>query len=347
MQTIRTCQLMLAILTGFAPYAFAAPQKPTATPKPTSTATRTPTSVPAATPTRTPTPRPAATPTPPAGSVSITITDPTPGATIGADRFNVRGTFQGPTNTGVTVNGRIAYTGGGRYIANDVPLAVGTNTITVIATGPDGRFSTASVDVTATGGTPNASFTADVTKGMAPLTVLFTYSFNSYGIGPAGFRKLAIDFDGDGHDDYRTTTPWGSVQNAYSAPGLYLAVLTVTDTAGKLYKADIGIEVDTAGAMDGLFQSVWNPMNAALTRGDVTGALVYLNSSAQERYGRVFNDLISDMPAIVSSYSAPQRVSVQGEFLEYAINRVIDGENQIFFVYLLRDGDGVWRMDSL
>lgn len=349
--TVRTFRFALATLLLFSTSrAFAAPRKPTPTPTRAATPTPSPgstpprTSTPTRTPTRTPTPRPVATPTPPpVGSVSITITEPGPGATIAADRFTVRGTFQGPVNTGVTVNGRLAYIGGGRFIANDVPLDVGTNTVTTVASAPDGRSATASVTFTATGGEPSPSLTADVTRGFAPLTVTFSYTFFT----GVGFRRLDIDFDGDGHSDYRSTSPSGTVQNTYTNPGLYLASLTVTDSAGQFHRADVGIEIDDGDALDGVFQSVWNPMNAALQRGDVNGALLYLNSSAQERYGRIFSDLISDMPAIVSSYSAPQRVSVQGEFLEYAINRMIDGENQIFFVYVLRDADGVWRMDSM
>ena len=337
-RTICTLQLLPAILALGAMLpgiAAAAARKPTPTPKPTPSATAT--STPLASPTPTP---------PPPGGLSVTITNPAPGETIGADRYNVRGTFQGPPNTGLTVNNLIAYTDAGRFIADNVPLTPGQNTITVVATAPGGTSTAAAVTITASGVPPNPALTVDASKGFAPLSVTFNYAFSS----PIGFKKVALDFDGDGRDDFRTTNPAGpsgSVQNTYSKPGLYLAVLTITDNQGQIHKADIGIQVTTFEALDALFLSVWNRMNDALVRGDVNGALACLNSRAQEKYARVFNELLVDMPAIVGSYSSPQRVSTGDNYFEYAINRTIDGENQIFFAYLLRDADGVWRIDGL
>lgn len=292
-----------------------------------------------------PKPKPTPTPTPPPGSLSLTITNPAAGETIASDRYNVRGTFQGPANTGVAVNDHIAYTDGTRFIANAIALAPGANTITVVATAPDGTSTTSTVTVSASGAPPNPAFTADVSKGLAPLTVAFNYAVNS----TTPLRKVTVDFDGDGRDDFRASGPpaTGSAVNTYTKAGLYLATLTITDTKGGAYTANIGVEVDSYDAMDSLFLSVWQPMNDALVRGDVNGALLRMNSRAQQKYARVFNDLIADMPAIVASYSAPQRISTQPNYLEYAINRTIDGENQIFFVYLMRDADGVWRMDSM
>jgi hypothetical protein len=297
-------------------------------------------------PTPTPTPFVSPTPTPlTAGGLGIAITNPAPGETIAGDRYNVRGTFQGPLNTGLTVNHWIAYTDAGRFIADNVPLTPGENTITVVATAPDGASTSAAVTVSASGAPPNPALTVDVSSGLAPLSVTFSYAFTS-SLGP---KKVAIDFDGDGHDDFRAVNPAssGSAQNTYTKPGLYLAVLTVTDGSGQTYKADVGIRVTTLEAQDALFLTIWKRMNDALVLRDVAGALTCLNPRAQEKYARVFNDLIPDLPAIVGSYSVPQRVSSGANYLEYAINRTIDGESQIFFVYLLRDADGVWRMDSL
>jgi glucodextranase-like protein len=337
LRTICTLQLLPALLAlgAILPALATAARKPTPTPKNTPSATATPT------PLRNATPTP-----PPPGGLSVAITNPAPGETIGADRYNVRGTFQGPPNTGLTVNNLIAYTDAGRFIADNVPLTAGQNTLTVVATAPDGTSTTTAVTVNASGAPPNPSLIVDASKGFAPLSVTFNYAFSS----GSGLKKVAIDFDGDGRDDFRTTNPpgpSGSVQNTYSEPGLYLAVLTITDIFGGVHKADIGIQVAAFEALDALFLSVWNRMNDALLRGDVGGALACLNSRAQEKYARVFSDLLVDMPAIVASYSIPQRVSAGDNYFEYAVNRTIDGENQIFFVYLLRDADGVWRMDSL
>src|SRR5438046_9506505 len=124
-RTICSLQLLPTVLTlaAMLPGIAAAARKPTPTPKPTPRATATPT------------PRGTATPTPPPpGALSITITNPAPGETIGADRYNVRGTFQGPPNTGLTVNNLIAYTDADRVIADNVPLPAGQNTVILLPT---------------------------------------------------------------------------------------------------------------------------------------------------------------------------------------------------------------------
>ena len=324
--------IALSLSIAPAPGALAA-RKPTPTRTPTITATRTPT--PASTRTPTPTPAP--------GAVSIAITAPVAGATIDSNQFNVRGTFQGPPNTGITVNDRVAYVSGTRFMLNGLPLAAGANPITATATTPAGQSATAAVTATATGAPPDLVLNADVTSGISPLTVTFTYEFRS----TQAVQKLAIDFDGDGHDDFSTRKPPTTVQNTYTNPGLYAATLTITDSLGRAHKAEVGIEVSTGDARDALFRSVWDAMNEALARGDLAAALRSWNPRAQEKYAPIFNDLISDMPGIVGSYSPPQFVSEGPGYLEYAINRVIDGENHVFLVYLLRDADGVWRMDSM
>src|SRR5256714_5022893 len=317
--TIHFWRLVVAVfLAGTAVPAAAAPRpKPTATPTSSVTPTKTPTSVP--TPTRTP--------TPPPGAVSVTITDPVAGANVTSDRYTVRGTFTGPANTGVTVDDVVAYTTNGRFAINDVSLTAGTNTITAVATAPTGQSAMTAVDVTAAGTPAVLTLKADRTTGIVPLTVTFTYEFRS----TLPINKLMMDFDGDGRDDLRTVKAPPSVQNTYTQPDLYTATLTITDSGGHTYKANLAVDARTAQASHSLFRSVLGPMNAALFRGAVNGALVYLNSRAQGPYSRIFNDLQSDMPAIIASYSAPQRVSIEANYLEYAINRMIDGENQVFF----------------
>jgi PKD repeat protein len=207
------------------------------------------------------------------------------------------------------------------------------NTITAIATSPAGQSVTTTVTITATGSIPDLVLQADITQGVTPLSVTFTYELRSN----QTIDKLAIDFNGDGRDDFSTRKPPPTVQNTYTTPGLYVATLTITDGRG-VHKASIGIEVGTTDARDSLFRSVWDAMNAALVRGDVNGALSSLNARAQEKYGRVFNGLVADMPAIVGSYSSPQFVSAGQDYLEYAISRY---KPQALAM------DAGWRMDSM
>jgi hypothetical protein len=88
-------------------------------------------------------------------------------------------------------------------------------------------------------------------------------------------------------------------------------------------------------------------MKTALTAGDKTRAMQYLDASAQQRYGPVFDLLLPSMPQIAATFSDLQSVAMSGGIGEYAINRTINGENRIYFIYFGRNGDGVWRLGSM
>ena len=76
-------------------------------------------------------------------------------------------------------------------------------------------------------------------------------------------------------------------------------------------------------------------------------ARMHLDASAQQRYGPVFDVLLPTMSQIVGTFSDLQSVSLSDGLGEYAINRTINGENRIFFIYFGRNSDGVWRLGSM
>lgn len=99
--------------------------------------------------------------------------------------------------------------------------------------------------------------------------------------------------------------------------------------------------------MDQLFNGLWAGMNEALTTRDVTTAAKFLNEGAKQKYQPVFEVLAPHMPEIIASYSPLRRVSISENIGEYAINRTINGKDRIFFIYFLKDVDGVWRVDAM
>ena len=116
---------------------------------------------------------------------------------------------------------------------------------------------------------------------------------------------------------------------------------------GTVYEAAAGVQVDALESVDALLHSLWNGTSAALAAGDKEAALTYLTPGAQQKYAPVFDALLADMPTIVASFSALQPVSLSPSIGAYAINRTIDGRDRIFFIYFLKDADGVWRLDAM
>ncbi|MBM4259317.1 MAG: hypothetical protein FJ147_25885 [Deltaproteobacteria bacterium] len=112
-------------------------------------------------------------------------------------------------------------------------------------------------------------------------------------------------------------------------------------------EAQVAVVVQDAAVMDQVFTTTWDGMNAALLAGDKATALTFLTASAQVKYGPVFDVLLPHMAEIVASYSPPQRFLVSTNIAEYAINRVIDGENRLFLISFVKDASGAWRIDGM
>lgn len=63
--------------------------------------------------------------------VTVTIQDPANGSTVGVGAIQVFGTYTGPANTGISVNGVPALTDGESFVSPRVLLEPGINTLTV------------------------------------------------------------------------------------------------------------------------------------------------------------------------------------------------------------------------
>lgn len=282
-----------------------------------------------------------------ASTVSVTVASPISGATISGDTVLVSGTFQGPANTGITVNGVVASISANQFFAN-VTLQPGANALAVTATTPDGATANQTLTVTSAGQAPFRVI-AEPFEGVAPLKVTFRVESASGRIN----QGMDIDFDGNGSVDLPVvdlpvSDPISTMEYTYTyaTPGVYTAKFTIL-SQGKIYSADATVVAQAPALIDGQFKAIWDGMNGALNAQNKPKALAYLNQSAQAKYGPVFDTLLPYFPGITASYSALQRVSVSSEIGEYAVNRVIDGIDQIFFIYFLRDADGVWRLDSM
>ena len=61
----------------------------------------------------------------------------------------------------------------------------------------------------------------------------------------------------------------------------------------------------------------------------------------------VFDALLTDMPLIINDFSELHSSELTNDYGEYAINRTINGENRLFFIYFVKEGIGFWRIDSM
>lgn len=275
-------------------------------------------------------------------AVSVKIESPLHGASLSSGQAIVSGRFNGPFNTGVTINGQAAVVSGTQFWAN-VSLAPGPNTLTAIATTPSGLTGQHAITVNLNRTTPDPlTITAEPQSGVGPLTTRFTVSLASPAIS-----RIQADYDGDGTVDFSTTDPTALIEHVYSQPGIYQATLTVTDVQNGTHNQTTAVVVHNAQQMDQLFTALWDGMNGALVAGDVNRATGYLNESAKRKYQPVFQALLPHMSQIISSYSPLKRLSISETIGEYAVMRPYNGQNRVYLIYFLRDENGVWRVDGM
>lgn len=269
----------------------------------------------------------------------VSIETPTPGAVVDAGTAIVSGAFTGPSHAGVVVNGQAAHVLGQRFLAV-VDLAPGTQTIQVVATWlPAGRASAEVTVAVRPTETANVTVQALPRGGVAPLPVTFSAD------GGGAIEYMQIDIDGDGGAE---AVSFGEpIPYTFSAPGLYAVRAVVGLSSGERLAQMLPIIVADGAETDARFRALWGGFNEALVRGDLPGALARLDQGAQERYEPVLRVLLPEMSRIVGSYSAPQRVSYGEDTAEYAVVRERDGEPHIYFIYFIRDFDGIWRIDSM
>jgi len=255
---------------------------------------------------------------------------------------NVEGSYGGPPNSAVVVNGVLALADDERFVANAVPIGGGSVLITATLTTPDGASTKDTVPVNATGSLPPLVLTATPTANLAPLTVQFAYQLDP----SLSAAVVALDFDGDGRDDY--TGPPGTLPtNVYSIPGLYTARLTVTDDQGASHRAETGIEVIDPAALDALLQQTWVSVKNGIRTNDVASVLPLITVKARP-----------DFQAMTSALTPAQRVGIDqiltaitfvkanenATSASYEMLRTDGGIQHSYSIVFARDLDGVWRL---
>jgi hypothetical protein len=274
---------------------------------------------------------------------AVTIASPLPGASISSDTVLVEGTLQAPANSGVTVNGIIARSDGQQYFVNDVPLVEGSNVITVTVTTSGGGTVSTTRTVTRTGGSPPARIVAVEDHEFAPARITLRVERRSLrAIASVQVQNLApgvLDssvFDGD-----------IIAAITYAAPGKYKPVVTVTDVDGLTYTQPVAIMALDAAALDVTLRGVWAEMGGRLAAGDIETALGTMSRSARPRYASVLTQIAPALASSIATWSAPQPALFSTHMAEYIVRRTINGVKQAFFVYLLQDENGIWRLDSM
>ena len=270
--------------------------------------------------------------------LEIKITSPLNGETINRAKVMVKGTFTSVTqDIGITVDGIITEIIGNEWVANSVPLTIGTNTIT--ATIKDGSGSTSDTSITIN---TNETFqpvelSSNIASGIPPMAVSFLASTS---FPPVSYQ---IDFEGDGGIDYSGTT-FENIAHTYSIEGVFYPTIRVIDNQGNRDTDTIAITLLSKTEIDTLLKSKWERMKGAMANKDVENALSYFIDNSKDMYRYNFELMKEMIPEILQGMSAIVLDEVEDRIAKYHMSAVQDGIKYSFYVEFVKDSAGIWKI---
>ena len=275
----------------------------------------------------------------------VEITTPTNGATINKSMVLAQGKIYGQIGEiGVIVNGLLAEVQGDDFAAI-VPLQQGQNILTATATTVEGPQVQTSVTINTESQEEVIRLTATPSSGiMDLLTNVFSVTFEAEAYLDNPVSIYSWDLNGDGVAEMTGVEP--SVIWEYQSPGIYIPKVTITDNQGNAYTETTLVHVLSGEEIDALLRSKWEGMKAALSQGDVNNALNYFVKDSREEYREIFELLASQLSSLISTMREINMVEITGNMAEYYIKRFQRGVDISYFIYFMKDGDGVWKITS-
>lgn len=247
---------------------------------------------------------------------------------------------------GIRVNSAIAEIYGNEWVANDVSLSAGENTIEVMATaeGFDDAV-TKSISVTATGTPKPISLVTSARSGVAPLEAYFFVASDL--ANP--IAEYRIDFEGDGIIDYIGAS-FDNISHTYASEGIYYPSLTVTDGVGNVYSDTLVVAVLPLADMDEHLKGIWDEMKGALAEGDIEGALIFFTEDSKEKYRKAFTLLQDDVSDLSIDMQDVELIYLKGEIAKYRIRREQLFNGQLltitYYIYLTKNNAGIWQIEQ-
>ncbi len=273
----------------------------------------------------------------------ILFISPVDDSTINLSSTLVTGTINTCSQeVGILVNGVLAMVAGNEFAVNDVPLEIGVNTLTAVATDEDGKTATDTITVYTNVYQDQVNLSANITSGISPLDVEF--SIDTQISNP--IVTYEMDFEGDGVIDQTIVDP-DNVPFTYVQEGLYYPTITVTDDQGYWYTDTIAINVLSLNELNTLLTNIRIEVINLLNVQDIQGALPYIVESSRAKYEEIFTLLIDQLPDIFSVPEEFNLISVINNVATYESVVVDDdGVTRSYPVVLVKDVNGLWKIST-
>ncbi|MCW9057261.1 MAG: right-handed parallel beta-helix repeat-containing protein [Gammaproteobacteria bacterium] len=278
-------------------------------------------------------------------ALSISNVSPINGSAINGDRVTISGEFDGPEGLGIVVAGQSADLYGNRFVASDVLLSTGLNSIEITASSPDGQVYTHDLTLTSSGEIP---FKVSV----SPESGLLPYIGELIVTNETGqpMQSVEIDIDNDGVFDgsfFNLNYSEASWDIWYGTPGLHIGRVRIVDYAGVSHELSYGLMVEELVGKQSRLQMVYRNMMSNLASGNIEGASARIAGTSRERYDEIFTMLGSDLGAIAQDFGEIRNIVLGDGWAELLLVRESGGVKTAYRINLFQGEDGVWRIESM
>jgi len=275
----------------------------------------------------------------------LSILTPADNSTVSSSAIVVAGTVTDDTPVAVVVNDVSAEVNDNNFIANNVLLSPGSNTITVEATDVGGNTRRSEISIQVSNPVQNMEISAVPSSGLAPLAV--TFSVSPFLAKPP-VALMGIDFDGDGTIDFSSATSLAA-NHIYQSQGVYLTRVLLKDADGNSFSDEFAINVYPPPP----FREIWAAMRSALLRKDTDTALFYFTDRSTPTYREVFEKLGTNLRTVAGGLPDPSQLQVvdvrEGTArLTFPLTVQANGPEQeaTFDLYFRRDDSRFWKIDK-
>ena len=125
------------------------------------------------------------------------------------------------------------------------------------------------------------------------------------------------------------------------------------DNGTRLLHTDtIAIMADNRTALDTKLKAKWGGMIEGFAEQNIENSLKYISLLSKDRYGDAFNQLLPQLTTIASDLQDKplELIYVRCNIAKYRMykNKIIDGQTVpiTYFIYFIKDMDGLWRIDK-
>ncbi len=281
------------------------------------------------------------------GTGTLIVTLATFGTTSDAS-VDVTGSFSGPVNTGIVVNGVAGFTASGKFLVPNVPLTSGSNALNVTATILSGVTATTSGTITQSGTETPIVVAVDRSLGYAPFTASFNYLIGTLA-GNATINSVSIDFRSIGSNDYSGTLAAAPTTYAYTTPGLYLAQFEFTDSNSMIYTIHRAVLVQDIAVQRSMMCDVYGYLKDRLNAQDASGAGNIFQPAERSTYLDFFTGLGADMPTAAAQLGVIVNGVLSPDFVDLLLvqDNATNQTRRGFPLRMTQSSDGVWRISEM